>query len=92
MAHFLDDLRQAFAAFPDRPALCYRGRTIAYRDLERLVERAAAWLQAAGVGVGDRVALFTDDKLPLLVAQLGVTWCGGVAVPLNPRFTREEMR
>lgn len=57
-----------------------------------MVERAAAWLQATGVTPGDRVALFTPNKLPFLIAQLGVMLAGGVPLPLNPRFTPEEMR
>ena len=41
---------------------------------------------------GDRVVLATAEKLPFLAAHLGVLYAGGVSLPLNPRFTREEMR
>jgi malonyl-CoA/methylmalonyl-CoA synthetase len=90
--HFGHELRQSFAAHAPRPALHYRGEIITYRDLQSKVEEAAAWLQAAGVAPGDRVALFTANKLPFLIAQLGAMFAGGIPLPLNPRFTREEMR
>ena len=52
----------------------------------------AAWLQGLGVEQGDRVALVTGEKLPFLVAHLGAIYAGGVSLPLNPRFTRDELR
>ena len=41
---------------------------------------------------GDRVALVTGEKLPFLAAHLGAIYAGGVSLPLNPRFTRDELR
>src|SRR5690606_14891005 len=52
----------------------------------------AARLQQAGLQPGDRVVLLTPEKMPLLVAQLGTLYAGGVSLPLNPRFTAEELR
>src|SRR5207249_8879718 len=45
-----------------------------------------------GVDPGDRVTLCTADKLALLVAHLGTLYAGAVSLPLNPRFTAEELR
>jgi len=91
-AHFLNDLRAAFANHAARPALVYRGRTWTYGELDEAARRCARWLQSVGVMARDRVALFTADKLPFLVGHLGAIYAGGVPLPLNPRFTREEMR
>src|SRR5207253_7733375 len=74
------------------PALIYGGRTWTYGELDVAARRCAGWLQDAGVGRGDRVALFTPNKLPFLIGHLGVMFAGAVPLPLNPRFTREEMR
>jgi malonyl-CoA/methylmalonyl-CoA synthetase len=90
--HFLDELRATFAARADRPALVHRGQTYPFGDLERRARRCAAWLRGLGVGPGDRVALAAAEKLPFLVAHLGTIFAGGVALPLNPRFTPEELR
>src|SRR5262249_50645005 len=53
---------------------------------------AAALLQARGMGPGERVAVWTADRFAFLVAHLGALLGGGVSLPLNPRFTPEEMR
>jgi len=90
--HFLHALRTSFAQHASRPAVVHRGRRWTYAELDAVARGCAAQLQALGVAPGDRVALFTDQKLPLLIANLGVWYAGGVPLPLNPRFTREEMR
>ena len=45
-----------------------------------------------GMGPGERVAVWTADRFAFLVTHLGVLLGGGVSLPLNPKFTREEMR
>src|SRR5262245_1994851 len=90
--HLLHDLRATFARHAARPALSYAGRTWTYAELDAAVRSCAAWLQSLGIAAGDRVALFTPNKLPFLISHLGVMFAGGVPLPLNPRFTREEMR
>ena len=90
--HFLDELRATFAARADRPALLVRDRAYSYGELDRRARRCASWLQGLGVETGDRIALVTGEKLPFLVAHLGAIYAGGVSLPLNPRFTRDELR
>jgi malonyl-CoA/methylmalonyl-CoA synthetase len=90
--HFLNDLRTIFAAHATKPAIAHQGRTITYAELEKQACRFAGWLQSPGVEPGDRVVLFTENKLAFLITHLGVFFAGGVPLPLNPRFTREEMR
>jgi malonyl-CoA/methylmalonyl-CoA synthetase len=90
--HFLNDLLTTFQRQANRSALIYRERVWTYGELDAAARRCAAWLQASGVGRGDRVVFFTDQKLPFLIGHLGALLAGGVPLPLNPRFTREEMR
>ncbi len=92
MPHFVHELRASFQRHAARPALVFQQRSWTYAELDAAARAFAASLQAAGVSAGDRVALFTDQKLPLLVANLGIWSAAGVPLPLNPRFTREEMR
>jgi malonyl-CoA/methylmalonyl-CoA synthetase len=89
---FLDELRATFAGRAARAAVEWRGRAYTYDELERLALNAAGLLRARGMGSGDRVAVWTADRFAFLVAHLGVLFGGGVSLPLNPRFTREEMR
>ncbi len=90
--HFLDDLHAVFAARADQPAVVYPGGAFTYADLADRAARAAALLQRHGVQKGDRVALLTPARVPFLLAHLGTLWAGAVSLPLNPRFTRDEMR
>jgi len=90
--HFVNALRTAFAERGDHAALVHQGQSYSYNDLELRARNFAARLQRLGVGKGDRVALYTADKLAFLFAHLGVLCAGAVSLPLNPRFTREEMR
>jgi malonyl-CoA/methylmalonyl-CoA synthetase len=90
--HLLNELQSIFTERAQYPVLMYQGRTISYRELDTRVRRFAAALQRVGVEPGDRVALFTENKLPFLVAHLGTLFAGAVSLPLNPRYTAEEMR
>jgi len=90
-AHFLDELRATFAEQKTRPGLVYQGRTYSYGELETRVRNVAAWLQSLGMMPGDRVALWVPGRLSFLLAHLGVLYGGGIALPLNPRFTPEEI-
>src|SRR5262245_42781815 len=90
--HFLRELRATFAARADRPAIVYHDQSISYGELEARFTRCAAWLQGVGVEPGDRVAICTPRKLPFLAAHLGAMASGAIALPLNPRSTRDELR
>jgi len=90
--HFLNELRAVFESCSSRPALIHRSRIVTYGELDAEARRWAGRLQQRGVEPGDRVALFTADKVHFLFSHLGVLYAGAVPLPLNPRFTREEMR
>ncbi|GAA1864180.1 long-chain fatty acid--CoA ligase [Pseudonocardia ailaonensis] len=59
------------------------------RDRVRLV---AGGLQALGVRRGDRVALLATDSVEYVEALLALLKIGAVAVPLNFRLSRPEIR
>src|SRR4051812_11660273 len=90
--HFLNDLQTSFDKHRSHRALIHGDRTWTYAELDSAACRCAAGLQNLGVSPGDRVALFTPNKLPFLIGHLGAMFAGAVPLPLNPRFTREEMR
>jgi malonyl-CoA/methylmalonyl-CoA synthetase len=89
---FLESLRSTFVERAAEPAIEHRGRIYSYGELDDLAQRCAARLQGLGLERGDRVALYTPEKLAFLIAHLGTLYAGGISLPLNPRFTREEMR
>lgn len=85
----LDD---ATAAFADRPALSYFGRTLTYRELHDEVARGAGVLARLGVGKGDRVALVLPNCPQLVIAFFATLRVGAVAVLHNPLYTERELR
>ncbi len=71
---------------PDRPAACHAGRTLTYRQLDRLANGLAATAAARGVGKGDRVAVLLAGSLETPVAYLALMKLGAVFVPLDPAW------
>ncbi len=90
--HFLDDLRATIATRANEEAVRFRDRSFTYGDLDLGARFWARSLRESGVGPGDRVAITTPEKRPFLAAHLGTLYAAAVSLPLNPRFTREELR
>ncbi|WP_280379298.1 FadD3 family acyl-CoA ligase [Nocardia wallacei] len=61
-----------------------------FRELADRVRGAAGALAAAGVGKGDRVAVWAPNSAKWIVAAFGVLTAGGVLVPVNTRLKTEE--
>ncbi|WP_274631196.1 long-chain-fatty-acid--CoA ligase [Arvimicrobium flavum] len=55
------------------------------------VARLAAGLGALGINVGDRVAILALNSSRYMEAYFGTLWAGAVAVPLNTRWSFEEL-
>lgn len=89
---FLHELQATFGNHAVRCAVVVQHRVFTYADLLAHASGAAGWLQSLGVRKGDRVALCTADKQAFLHAHLAALFAGAVTLPLNPRFTREELR
>ena len=83
-----DDDRRA----GNHEAVCFKERSFTYGDLDAAAQSWAVALRECGVEPGDRVAIITPEKRAFLAAHLGTLYAGAVSLPLNPRFTREELR
>jgi long-chain acyl-CoA synthetase len=79
------------AAYPQKPALVFRNRPIPYAELDEWVHRSSASLQSLGIRKGDRVALLVGNVPEFLYVFYGTVSLGGVAVPLHPTLTPEEL-
>ncbi len=89
---FLSLLMETFETHALRPALMDQQRVFTYHDLAVHAREGAGWLQSLGVRKGDRVVLCTANKRAFVFAHLAALYAGAVSLPLNPRFTREELR
>jgi long-chain acyl-CoA synthetase len=87
-----DILEGSVARFAGRPAFTCMGRTITYRELDRLSRDLAAWLQShAGLARGARVALMMPNVLQYPVAIFAVLRAGLTVVNCNPLYTPREL-
>ncbi len=84
-------LEQAARAAAARPAIHYRGWTIAYQRLAADSQRLAGALQALGVERGARVLLLLPNGPHWVAAFYGVLRCRAVVVPLDPRQELAEV-
>jgi acyl-CoA synthetase (AMP-forming)/AMP-acid ligase II len=63
---------------------------LTYAQLAEEVDRYARGFLAAGLGAGDRVAVWGPNCAEWMLAALGLLRAGGVLVPLNTRFKGGE--
>jgi long-chain acyl-CoA synthetase len=87
----LDCLAAAASTFADRPAYSQFGRTLSFREMDRLSSSVAAWLQSLpDVKPGDRVAVQLPNVLAYPVIAFGIIKAGLVLVNTNPLYTPRE--
>ncbi|MBN8509458.1 MAG: long-chain fatty acid--CoA ligase [Burkholderiales bacterium] len=84
------NLEVAATRYPDKTAFLFFGRALSYRQLKRQAEALAGWLQAVGVGAGDRVALYLQNCPQFVIALYAVFRANAVAVPVNPMNRADE--
>lgn len=65
---------------------------LSYAELDAEAVGFACGLIAAGVGPGDRVAIWAPNSWRWVVTALGTWMAGGVLVPVNTRYRGEEAR
>ena len=75
----------------DRTAFISMGARLSYRELDRQSRNFAAWLQAAGLGKGARVALMMPNVLQYPICLFGALRAGCVVVNFNPLYTPREL-
>jgi long-chain acyl-CoA synthetase len=87
----LDHLQRHVRERPVAAALIFKGRTMSWRELDRLSTECASAFASLGVGRGDRVGLLLPNCPQYLIIQLGLWKLGAVVVALNPIYTEHEL-
>lgn len=77
-------LEEAVQRWPGNSAIEFMGRSISYRELDRLSDQAARGLQQLGVGPGVHVGLYLPNSPHYIIAFFGVLKAGGVVVNYSP--------
>lgn len=77
---------------PDREAIIgldgasssSRYSRLTYREVDKLANRIAHAILGAGLGRGDRIAMFVENSVEAYVFRLGAAKIGAVVAPINP--------
>ena len=92
LSSLVELLRQACAAYRTRPAYEQMGRRITFAQLDEHTRSLAAWLQAAGMVKGDRIAIMLPNTLQYPIALFGALRAGLIVVNTNPLYTAPELQ
>ena len=79
------------ARTPEAVALVSDTVQLSYGELNAQANRLAHWLNRAGVGPDDRVAIAARRSPDLIVGLLGILKAGAAYVPLDPDYPRERL-
>ncbi|MEJ2400288.1 MAG: long-chain-fatty-acid--CoA ligase [Xanthomonadales bacterium] len=88
----LDLYDASIETYADRAAYTNFDKELTFRELDRLSEQFAAYLQGLGLEKGDRIALMMPNILQYPVAIFGALKAGLVIVNTNPMYTARELR
>ncbi|WP_431230988.1 amino acid adenylation domain-containing protein [Mycolicibacterium psychrotolerans] len=83
-----DSIASVFAAqaalTPEAMAVTFEGRSISYRELDEVTDRAARVLIDRGAGPGQRVALLLPRSAEAIMSMVAVVKTGATYVPIDP--------
>jgi amino acid adenylation domain-containing protein len=77
---------------PDAVAVAFGGEQLSYGELNGRANQLARKLRSDGVGADERVGLFVERSLELMVGVLGILKAGGAYVPLEPEYPAERLK
>ncbi|PTX41228.1 fatty-acyl-CoA synthase [Gemmobacter caeni] len=86
-------LREAVASHGDAEALvfCETGQRLTYRAFAQEVDRCAAGLLSLGVTQGDRVGIWSPNRLEWVLTQFATARIGAILVNINPAYRLSEL-
>lgn len=74
-----------------RDAIRAESEVLSYQQLQDRSNRAARYLRSRDVRAGDRVALFMDRSVSLIVWQLAILKTGAICVPIDVKAPAERV-
>ncbi len=86
-----ETLTETATKYPDNPAYHFQGKTLSFRDIERLSNQLANGLLELGVKKGARVAFMLPNVPQAPLALFGILKTGAIVTPINPLFKQHEL-
>ena len=96
--HIGEMLARNARMYPDKVALVERTpaenkrRAITWREFDRDANKFSQVLQEMGIKKGDKIMHLMSNSIDWLVAYFGILRTGAWVVPLNYRFTSEDIK
>jgi fatty-acyl-CoA synthase len=86
-------LAQTVARFPEREAVAFREQGVRWnwREFSDAVDALAAGLYTLGLARGDRVGIWSPNRVEWLVTQFATARLGLVLVNINPAYRLSEL-
>ncbi len=86
-------LRDTARRFPERPAVVFREQDIRWnwREFSEEIDVLAAGLVSLGIGRGDRVGIWSPNRVEWLLTQFATARIGAVLVNINPAYRLAEL-
>jgi len=90
--HVLGDIPRLNAKrYPQKKALIMDDRYVTFSQLNEQVNQLAHRLLSLGLGLGDRVGILAYNCIEYVMIYYAVAKCGGIVVPLNFRYKKDEL-
>ncbi len=89
-----ENLERTVAAHPDREAIvsCHQSVRLTYAELDAEVNRVARALMSAGLEAGDRVGIWSPNRVEWALVQYATAKAGIVLVNINPAYRVHELQ
>ena len=75
----------------DAVVLAGERRVLSYSEFARQIDRLAAGLLALGIGKGDRVGIWSPNRLEWVLTQFATARIGAILVNINPAYRLAEL-
>jgi fatty-acyl-CoA synthase len=88
-----ENFKATLERWPDRDAIVVRHQNIrwTYLELDRQIDLVARGLIAAGIERGDRVALWSPNRIEWVLIQYATARIGAIMVCVNPAYRPVEL-
>ena len=89
--YLTQSIRRAALINPEGLATLFANRSRSWAMVAGRIARFAGALRRLGLGAGDRVGLLSKNRDDYLEWYYAIPWAGGVSVPVNVRWSVQEM-
>lgn len=89
--HISQLFEEQVSKIPDSVALSFEEQNLSYQELNERANKLGFYLQKIGLRFGDRVGIFIERGLELIITIIGITKLGCIYVPLDSKYPRNRL-